>query len=60
MSELNGDTKAQLILAAADVIINKGLPALAKLANELNNRDVVTTEDIEAVKGEVDSAEYFE
>lgn len=60
MAEINGDVKAQLILTAADVIINKGLPALAKLVGELNKKDVVTIEDIESVKGELDSAKYFD
>ncbi len=60
MAELSGDVKAQLILTAADVIVNKGIPALAKLVTQLQSRDVVTVEDIEAVKGELDSASYFE
>ena len=60
MAELNGEIKAQLILTAADVIINKGLPALVKLVGELNKKEVVTIEDIESVKGELDSADYFE
>jgi|GEM_PF-2857681 len=60
MATLDGETKAQLVLTAADVIVNKGLPALVKLASELNNKEVVTIEDIEAVKGELDSSKYFE
>jgi len=60
MAEINGDVKAQLIMTAADVIINKGLPALAKLVTELNKKEVVTLEDIESVKGELDSATYFD
>jgi len=59
MADIKGEVKAQLILAAADVIINKGIPALAKMVTELNKKEVVTIEDIEAVKGELDSASYF-
>lgn len=57
---MNGEAKAQLILTAADVIINKGIPALVKLAGELNKKDTVTVEDIMSVKGELDSASYFD
>ena len=59
MAELNSETKAQLAVTAVDIILTKGLPALATLVNELNNKDVVTIEDIESVKGELDSEKYF-
>lgn len=59
---MNGDVKAALILATADIIINQGLTALAKFVNDLNGveKTPVTLEDIEKVKGELDSASYFE
>jgi len=60
MSKLDGDAKAKLILTAGEVIIKHGLPALDKLVDHLKKKDVVTVEDIEAVKGELDSATYFE
>lgn len=60
MSEIKNEAKAQLILTVADIIINKGLPALAKLITELNKKEVVTVEDIESLKGELDSATYFD
>lgn len=60
MAKIEGEVKARLILTAADIIINKGLPALAKFTNELNKRNVVSIQDIESVKGELDSAKYFE
>ena len=41
MSEIKGEVKAQLILATADVIINKGLPALVKFVSELKNKEVI-------------------
>ncbi|MCP3941499.1 MAG: hypothetical protein GY710_08465 [Desulfobacteraceae bacterium] len=60
MAEITGEVKAQLILTVADVVINKGLPALAKMISELNKKDVVTVEDIKSLKGELDSATYFD
>lgn len=59
MSKLDGDAKAKLILTAGEVIFKHGLPALGKLVDQLKKKDVVTVEDIEAVKGELDSAQYF-
>lgn len=59
---MTGDVKAQLILSAADLIINKGFPALVSFVNTLNNKDSedpITVEDIEAVKGDLDSDSYF-
>lgn len=60
MSEISGEVKARLILATADIIINKGLPALSDMVTKLNKKEVVTIEDIESVKGDLDSASYFE
>jgi hypothetical protein len=60
---MDSDVKAQLVLATTDIIVNKGLPALIKFVAGIGAKDEIkpiTIEDIEAVKGELDSASYFE
>jgi hypothetical protein len=52
-----------LISATTELILTKGLPALVKFVtkiNQENEKKPVTIEDIEAVKGELDSRSYFE
>lgn len=59
---MDSDTRAVLISTTAEIILTKGLPALVTFVNSINKKDTqepVTIEDIEAVKGDLDSEEYF-
>jgi hypothetical protein len=60
---MDSETKQTLISATTELILTKGLPALVKFVtkiNQENEKKPVTIEDIEAVKGELDSRSYFE
>lgn len=60
---MDGEAKALLILTVADIVVDKGLPALSEFINSLSNKveaEPVTVADIVAVKGDLDSASYFE
>ena len=49
----------KLAVTVIDILLTKGVPAFFKFTEGLKQRDPVTIEDIEAVKGELDSADYF-
>lgn len=56
---MDGEIKLKIITTSIDALVTHGLPAMSKLINSLNDRDVVTLEDIQKLKGELDAEEYF-
>lgn len=60
MSNLDEQMKAKVTIAAIDALFVHGLPAMAKLINTLNNKDVITNEDIDKIGEDMKkSSEYF-
>ncbi len=51
--------KVQIMLASVDALFTHGLPAAARIINNLNNRSEVTLEDIEEAKKMIDAEDYF-
>ncbi len=49
----------KLASAALEVLLFQGLPALAGFINTLNDKELVTLEDIKSVRSELNSASYF-
>ena len=54
------EVEVKLMTSVIEVITNHGIPAFFEFINNLNNKEKVTVEDIESVKGELDSRSYFE
>lgn len=52
--------KMQIAVTGIDALFKFGLPAMAKMINTLNDKELVTLEDIEKLKGELDAETYFE
>jgi len=57
---MDDKVKAKILVSGIDALFTHGLPAMAKLISTLNDKNVTTIEDIEAVKGELDAASYFD
>ena len=60
MGDVSAEIKGQIIVASVDALINHGLPAMVRMVSALNDKSKVTLEDIQALRGELDSAKYFE
>jgi len=56
---MNEQVKVKIALAGLDVLFTHGLPAMAKMINILNDKEKVTLEDIEQLKGDLDAEDYF-
>jgi len=56
---MEDSVKIKLASTAVEIILTHGLPAVLKLFSTLNDKEVVTLEDIKSVRGELDSASYF-
>ena len=52
-------TKLKIGTTALEILMTKGLPAMVKVINTWNSQEFVTLEDIQAVRGDLDSAGYF-
>lgn len=53
--------KGKIAVMSIDALFKYGLPAMANIVGRLNDKDVVTNEDIDKIGQEMkDSAEYFE
>lgn len=52
--------KVKLITTSIDVLFTHGLPAMAKMINALNDKDKITLEDIESLKGNLNAESYFD
>ena len=50
----------KLIITVIEVLSTQGIPAFFKFVESLNNNEKVTVEEIEKLKGELDSRSYFE
>ncbi len=57
---MNKDIKLKIAITAVDVLLTKGLPAMATLISSLNSQSKITLEDIEALHGELDSESWFD
>jgi hypothetical protein len=56
---MESDVKIKLTSTLVEVLLFDGLPALSKFINTLNDKELVTLEDIKSVRSELDSASYF-
>lgn len=52
--------KVQIGVAGLEALFKYGLPAMIKMLTILNDKEKITVEDILALRGELDSASYFE
>lgn len=52
--------KVQIGVAGLEALFKYGLPAMLNLLTIINDKELVTVEDIIALRGELDSASYFE
>lgn len=57
---MNEQVKVKIALAGLDALFTHGLPAMAKLVNNLNDKEKVTLDDVKKLHGELDAASYFE
>lgn len=55
----NREVTVQIAAVALEALFQYGLPAMTNLITELNSKDEVTLEDIRAVRGELNSKDYF-
>lgn len=53
------ETKAKIVATTVEVLLFKGIPAAADLLNSLRDKKEITIEDLERLKGELDSRKYF-
>lgn len=51
--------KMQIAVLSLDALFKYGLPALAKIVNNLSSKETVTEADILKLKGELDSESFF-
>jgi len=56
---MNEQVKVKIAMAGLDALFTHGLPAMAKMINILNDKEKVTLEDIEQLKGDLDAEDYF-
>ena len=57
---MDKDIKLKIGVAALDALMFKGLPAMVKLVTTLNSQEKITTEDIDALQGDLDAEDYFD
>jgi len=57
---MDDSTKIQVGVAGLEALFKYGLPAMISMLTILNNKEKITIEDILALRGELDSASYFE
>lgn len=57
--EINDDVKIQIGVAALEALFKYGLPAMLNFLTLLNNKEKISLEEIKALRGELDSANYF-
>lgn len=51
--------KVKLASAAVEIVLTQGLPAVINFFNNINDKELVTLEDIQSVRNELDSESYF-
>jgi len=56
---MDDQIKIKIAMASIDILFNQGLPALIKILTILNNKEKITTEDIQKLIKDPDSASYF-
>ena len=57
---MDDKVKMQIAVVGIDALFKFGLPAMANLISSLNDKELVTFDDIEKLKGELDASSYFE
>ena len=57
---MDDKVKMKIAVAGIDALFQFGLPAMANFISVLNNKELVTFEDIEKLKGDLDASSYFE
>jgi len=56
---MEDNVKIQIGVAALEALFKYGLPAMLNFLTILNNKEKITTEEIMALRGELNSAKYF-
>jgi len=57
---MTDEIKIKIAVASIEILFTQGLPALVKVLTILNNKEKITTEDIQKLIKDPDSASYFE
>jgi len=52
--------KMKIGVAALDILLSKGLPAMVKLVTTLNNKSKITNADIDMLIDDLDAEDYFD